>query len=215
MRLILFGPPGVGKGTQAKLIAVTLGIPQISTGDMLREAVAAGTPLGVKAKEVMNAGQLVSDDIMVGIIRDVLRSPKCAKGFILDGFPRTVPQAEALSALLSELGIAIDSVINMDIDEESVVRRLSNRLTCKGCGTIFNLEIDTLADPSTCPKCGGALYHRDDDKPETIRKRLAVYAQSTAPVKEYYGGRKLLTNVDASGSIEIVNKKILAALGRR
>jgi adenylate kinase len=214
MRLILFGPPGVGKGTQAKLLAVRFGIPQISTGDMLREAVAAGTPLGKKAAEVMNAGQLVSDDIMVGIIRDVLGSPKCAKGFILDGFPRTVPQAEALSALLAELGIAIDSVVNMEIEEESVVRRLSSRITCRNCGTIFNLEIDALANPAVCPKCGGELYHRDDDHPETVRKRLAVYLKSTAPVKEYYAGKRLLTNIDAEGSIEEVNRKIVAVLGR-
>jgi adenylate kinase len=214
MRLILFGPPGVGKGTQAKLLAVRYSIPQISTGDMLREAVAAGTPLGKKAAEVMNAGQLVSDDIMIGIIRDVLASPRCAKGFILDGFPRTVPQAEALTGLLAELGIAIDRVINMEIDQESVVRRLSSRLTCKGCGTIYNTLLDTLADPAVCPKCGGELIHRDDDQPETIRKRLSVYALSTAPVKEYYAGRKLLSNVDGTGSVEDVNVKIVAALGR-
>ncbi len=214
MRLILFGPPGVGKGTQAKLLAVTYTIPQISTGDMLREAVGAGTALGRKAAEVMNAGQLVSDDIMIGIIRDVLQSPKCVKGFILDGFPRTVPQAEALTKLLDELHLALDSVINMEIDQESVVRRLSNRLTCKSCGTIYSLEIDKLADPARCPKCGGTLYHRDDDQPDTIRKRLAVYTQSTAPVKEYYGTRKLLKKVDASGSVEDVNRKIVAAIGR-
>jgi adenylate kinase len=215
MRLILFGPPGVGKGTQAKLLAVTYSIPQISTGDMLREAVAAGTPLGKKAAEVMNAGQLVSDDIMIGIIRDVLQTPRCAKGFILDGFPRTVPQAEALSRLLEELRLALDSVINMEIEQESVVRRLSSRLTCRSCGTIYNLEIDKLADPARCPKCGGSLYHRDDDQPETIRKRLAVYTQSTAPVKQYYGARNLLKNVDASGSVEEVNRKIIAAIGPR
>lgn len=214
MRLILFGPPGVGKGTQAKLLAVRFGIPQISTGDMLREAVASGNPLGQKAAEIMNAGQLVSDDVMVGIIRDVLRSSKCAGGFILDGFPRTVPQAEALTGLLAELGIAIDNVVNMEIDEEIVVRRLSSRLTCKGCGTIFNLEIDALVNPAVCPKCGGALYHRDDDHPETIRKRLAVYSASTAPVKQYYGGRMLLQNVSASGSIDEVNRRIISALGR-
>jgi adenylate kinase len=213
MRLILFGPPGVGKGTQAKLLAVTYGIPQISTGDMLREAVAQDTPLGKKAAEIMNAGQLVSDDVMIGIIREVLGSAKCARGFILDGFPRTVPQAEALSGILGELRIAINGVLNMEIEEESVVRRLSSRLSCRSCGKIFNLETDGLADPAVCPKCGGELYHRDDDRTETIRKRLAVYATSTAPVKQYYAVRKLLTNIDATGSIEDVNKKILAALG--
>ena len=214
MRLILFGPPGVGKGTQAKLLAVTYNIPQISTGDMLREAVTAGSPLGQKAKEIMNAGQLVSDDIMVGIIREVLQSPKCKSGFILDGFPRTVPQAESLTSILKELGLSINSVINMEVEHESVVHRLSKRLSCKACGTIFNLEIDVLADPSRCPRCAGELYHRDDDHPETIRKRLAVYSKSTAPVKEYYAKQNLLKNVDASGVIDDVNKKILALLGR-
>jgi adenylate kinase len=214
MRLILFGPPGVGKGTQAKLLSAKLLIPQISTGDMLREAVAAGTELGKKAKEIINAGQLVSDDIMVGIIRDVLRSPKCKNGFILDGFPRTVPQAEALTKLLGELQIGIDSVINMEIDNEEVVHRLSKRLTCKGCGTIYNLEIDMLADQTKCPKCGGELYQRDDDKPETIRKRLSVYSQSTAPVKAYYQKSAMLKNVNAGGSIEDVNKIILKLLGK-
>jgi len=214
MRLILFGPPGVGKGTQAKLLASKLNIPQISTGDMLREAVAAGTELGKKAKEIMNAGQLVSDDIMVGIIRDVLQSAKCKNGFILDGFPRTVPQAQALTALLKELQIEINRVINMEIDHEGVVHRLSKRLTCKSCGTIYNLEIDRLSDTSKCPKCSGELYQREDDKPQTIRKRLAVYTQSTAPVKEYYRNLGLLENVDAGGTVDDVNKNILVLLNK-
>jgi adenylate kinase len=182
MRLILFGPPGVGKGTQAKLLSTRMGIPHISTGDMLREAVASGTELGKKAKSVMDAGQLVSDEIMIGIIRDVLLSTKCAKGFILDGFPRTVPQADALAKLLKELSLVLDAVINMEIEEGSVIRRLSSRLTCRSCGRIYNTMIDTLSDATRCPSCGGELYQRDDDKPETIKKRLAVYASSTQPV---------------------------------
>ncbi len=212
MRLILFGPPGVGKGTQAKLLSTKLSIPHISTGDMLREAVVAGTELGKKAKAIMDAGQLVSDDIMIGIIRDVLRSPRCAKGFILDGFPRTVPQAKVLISLLAELNIALTCVINMEIDEAEVVQRLSRRLTCKKCGKIYNLGIDKLADQKKCTNCGGELYQRDDDKPETVRKRLRVYSESTAPVKEFYKHSGLLNNVNGMGSIEDVNKAILAVL---
>ena len=212
MRLILFGPPGVGKGTQAKLLSSKLHVPHVSTGDMLREAVAAGTELGKKAKTIMDAGQLVSDDIMIGIIRDVLRSPKYSKGFILDGFPRTVPQAKALTALLAELNMMLTAVINMEIDEQEVVQRLGNRLTCKDCGKIYNLGIDKFADQKKCPQCGGELYQRDDDKPETVRKRLHVYAESTAPVKEYYQLSGMLRNVNGIGTIEEVNAALLAAL---
>ncbi|MBI1805538.1 MAG: adenylate kinase [Ignavibacteria bacterium] len=215
MRLILFGPPGVGKGTQAKLLSVRFNIPQISTGDLLREAVAAGTELGKKAKAIMDAGQLVSDEIMIGIIRDVLRSEKCRNGFILDGFPRTVHQAKALSDLLADLHISIDSVINMEINEHEVVQRLGKRLTCRNCGRIYNLDIDKLADPTKCPKCGGELYQREDDKPETVRKRLTVYAESTTPVKDYYQHAGLLRNVNGVGSIDQVNKDIVASLNHR
>jgi adenylate kinase len=212
MRLILFGPPGVGKGTQAKLLSARLGIPHISTGDMLREAVSAKTDLGLRAKAIMDEGRLVSDDVMIGIIRDVLQSPKCAKGFILDGFPRTVPQAEALGTLLSELHLTLDAVISMEIEEEAVVRRLSSRLTCSKCGKIYNLLIDHLTDMSRCPSCGGDLIHRDDDKPETILKRLKVYADSTRPVRDFYEQTGALKSVSAMGSIEQVNGVIVTAI---
>jgi adenylate kinase len=215
MRLILFGPPGVGKGTQAKLLSVELHVPQISTGDMLREAAALGTEMGTKAKAIMDAGHLVSDEIMIVIIRDVLRFEKCANGFILDGFPRTVPQARALTDLLNEIAIRLDAVINMEIDEREIVRRLGNRLTCRGCGRIFNLGVDRLVEPTTCPVCSGRLYQRDDDKPETVRERLRVYNESTAPVKEYYRGMSVLRSVNAIGTIEAVNRSILAVLDRR
>ncbi|MBI1805388.1 MAG: adenylate kinase [Ignavibacteriae bacterium] len=215
MRLILFGPPGVGKGTQAKLLSSRFHIPHISTGDMLREAIVAETELGRKAKATVDSGQLVSDDIMIGIIRDVLQSEKTKNGFILDGFPRTVPQAKALTDLLKELRIVLESVINMEVNDREVIERLGKRLTCKSCGRIFNLGIDKLADPTKCPHCGGALYQREDDKPETVAKRLNVYARSTAPVKEYYRQIGLLTTVDASGEINEVNRQILALLNRR
>ena len=212
MRIILFGPPGVGKGTQAKLLSSKLNIPHISTGDILREAIANRTELGLKAKTVMDAGQLVSDDIMIGIIRDVLRSERTKNGFILDGFPRTLPQAEALTAVLAELSLKLDKVVNMSIDEGEIVRRLSKRLTCKVCGKIYNLEVDKLADSTRCPSCCGELLQRDDDKPKTVLKRLQVYDQSTAPVKQYYQRLGLLYDVRGSGGIEAVYKAILALL---
>ena len=207
MRLILFGPPGVGKGTQAKLLSSQLQIPQISTGDLLREAITNQTELGKKAKSVMDAGNLVSDDIMIGIIREVLASAKCRNGFILDGFPRTVPQAKALSLLLKELSISLDTVINIEVDEEEIVRRLGKRLTCNQCGKIFSLDEEVK-----CPSCGGELYQRDDDKPETIRKRLKVYAQSTFPVKDYYKEAGLLSTINGVGEVDEINKKILGIL---
>jgi adenylate kinase len=215
MNIMLFGPPGVGKGTQAKLLATKFRIAHVSTGDMLREAAAAGTELGRKAKMVMDAGQLVSDDIMIGIMREVLTSPKCRNGFILDGFPRTVPQAKALTALLEELHLSLDAVINMKIEEQEVVNRLGSRSTCTQCGRIYNAHLDALADPSTCPHCGGALYHRDDDKSETVLKRLHVYAESTAPLREYYQKLGVLKSVTADGSVEAVNALILALLPSR
>ncbi len=212
MRLILFGPPGVGKGTQAKLLSAKCRIPHISTGDMLREAVAAGTDLGKKAQSIMDAGHLVPDDVMIGIIREVLGSEKCRNGFILDGFPRTLPQAEALTGLLAGLHLTLNAVVNMSIADDEVVRRLSRRLSCRNCGRVYNLGVDKLTRETPCPHCGGELYQRDDDKPETVRKRLKVYAESTAPVKDYYEGRGLLRNVNGTGSVESVHCAILEVL---
>ena len=214
MRLILFGPPGGGKGTQAKLLAERLGIPHISTGDMLRAAAAAGTALGIQAKQTMDAGQLVSDDIMVGLIRELLSSSIATNGFILDGFPRTVPQAEALTGLFSQMGMTLDAVVNMEVGDEAVVKRLSSRRTCRNCGRIFNLISDSLGNSSVCPSCGGELYQRDDDRPATIRERLAVYARSTAPLKEYYAQSGVLHNIDASGSVENIQREILTSIGQ-
>ena len=212
LRLILLGPPGVGKGTQAKLLSTRLAIPHISTGDILRDAVAAGTELGKQAKAIIDSGRLVPDEIMIGIIRDVLQTHRSQHGFILDGFPRTVPQAVALSAFLKELGISIDRVINLEVDEDDIVRRLSNRATCRTCGRIYNLAGDPSINPKKCPNCGGELYQREDDKPETIRKRLHVYSELTAPVKDYYRKLGILQDVSGKGLIEDVKESILALL---
>jgi adenylate kinase len=210
LRIILFGPPGVGKGTQAKILSSKLNIPHISTGDMLREAASSGTEIGLLAKEVMNRGHLVSDDIMIGIIKEVIQSERCKNGFILDGFPRTVPQAEALSKLLSKLGINIDAVINFEVDEKEIVQRLGKRLSCKNCGKILNLLIDKFPIRRVCPSCGGELYHRADDEFETIHKRLVVYSQETFPVKKFYEQSGLLKNINGFGDINLITEKILS-----
>jgi len=214
MRLILFGPPGVGKGTQAKLLSEKFKIAHISTGDMLREAITGGTELGKKAKEVIDSGQLVSDEIMIGIIKDGLKSDKCKNGFILDGFPRTVPQAQALTNLLAELKLQIDAVINMEISDKEVIQRLGKRLMCRSCGMIFNLQIDKLAHASRCPHCNGELYQREDDKSKTVQKRLKIYLESTLPVKDYYLKLNLLKTVNAQASIDQVNRDIIILLNQ-
>jgi len=208
MRLILFGPPGVGKGTQAKLLAEEYGVAHISTGDMLRAAASSGSELGRKAKALMDAGQLVPDDVMVGIIREVLSSPRVAKGFILDGYPRTLPQAKALGAIFEELGIGDYKVIELQVAEEEIVRRITSRLTCEKDGRIYNLETDPVAMGGVCPDCGGKLVQRADDRESTVRERLRVYRQNTSPVISYFDERGVVYEVDGSLSIDIVNREI-------
>lgn len=208
MRLILFGPPGVGKGTQAKLLAEEFSVGHISTGDMLRAAVTAGTELGKKAKAIMDAGHLVPDDIMIGIVREVLSTPENKHGFILDGFPRTLAQAKALSKILDDLKINDYKVVNFELDDDEIVRRLSNRLVCRQDGKIFNADLDGVTLGTPCPSCGGELYQRDDDKEETVRKRLKVYHTTTAPVIEYYKAGGAVVNIDANSSVDVVNREI-------
>lgn len=208
MRLLFFGPPGVGKGTQAKLLAEELGIRHISTGDMLRAAVTAGSDLGKKAKAIMDAGQLVPDDVMIGIVREVLRSPATAKGFILDGFPRTLEQAKALSSLFEELRIDDCKVVIFDVDDEEIIHRLAKRVMCSKDGRIFNMESDGVSLDSPCPVCGGKLIQREDDKEETVRKRLKVYHSTTAPLMEYYRQVGEVYTVDGTGSIDLVHREI-------
>jgi adenylate kinase len=207
-RLILFGPPGVGKGTQAKLLAAEFGIPHISTGDLLRAAVGAGTELGKKAQVIMNAGQLVPDDIMIGIVREVLASSKVKKGFILDGFPRTLAQARALGTIFDELRVDNYRVINLATNDEEIIRRLTGRLICPNEGKIFNSETDGVTKDTPCPSCGARLTQREDDKEDAVRKRLQVYHSTTAPVIGYYNERGVLIDVDGGGAIDAVRRKI-------
>lgn len=209
MRLVLLGAPGSGKGTQAQRMQARHGVPQVSTGDLLREAVAAGTPLGRAAKSVMDAGQLVADDIMLGIIRERLAKPDAARGFILDGFPRTIAQADGLGRLLGEFGVALDSVVLMEIDSDVLQRRLTGRRTCRRCGRVFHLETNP---PQQGEKCADGkphdLFQRPDDNEQTVRERLAVYAERTQPLIDYYEGRGLLKRVDADGGIDEVDARI-------
>jgi adenylate kinase len=212
MRIILFGSPGVGKGTQAKLLSSKLNIPHISTGDILRLAVKEQTPLGIKAQEAMNAGELVSDDIMIGIIKDTLEQDRCKNGFIMDGFPRNHLQAHVFDDMLAKMDIYNFYVITLSANEEEIIMRLTTRRACKVCKTIFTLsEIDNL---NSCPKCGAenSFYHRSDDTEEVIRHRLEVFVESTQPVLKHYETKKKVIYINAEGSIEEVNNRILVAL---
>jgi adenylate kinase len=213
MKMIMLGPPGSGKGTQAKMIAERLQVPQISTGDMLRAAVKEGSPMGLKAKAMMDAGALVADEVVVGIVRERLQKEDCVKGFILDGFPRTVPQADALKVSLEDLDKNLDVVLSLEVDNDAVVGRVAGRRTCRDCGKMYHLRFDPPEKAGRCDKCGGELFQRDDDCEETIRKRLEVYSQQTAPLIEYYQHEGLLRSIDGMQSIQAVQVRILAELG--
>ncbi|OQY20544.1 MAG: adenylate kinase [Desulfobacteraceae bacterium 4572_35.1] len=212
MKLILLGPPGAGKGTQAKMLIQRYGVPQISTGDILRGAVKEGSPMGLKAKSFMDAGGLVPDEVVVGIVEERLQKPDCDKGFILDGFPRTVPQADALAGTLSSLGKNLDAVISLEVDIEALVARLAGRRTCDSCGAGYHVAYEPPAVDGVCDKCGGKLIQRDDDKEETIRKRMAVYNEQTSPLVDYYRNAGLLRTVDGMLPIDEVGVAILAQL---
>lgn len=212
MNLILLGPPGAGKGTQSVLLEKHFGIPQISTGDMLRAAVKASTPMGLKAKSFMDAGSLVPDEVVVGIVRERLQNSDCANGFILDGFPRTVPQADALNDSLVQLCRELDAVVSLQVDINALVERLTGRRTCRVCGKGFHVKFDPPAADGTCSACGGELVQRDDDHEETIRRRMEAYHQQTAPLEEYYLHAGLLRMVEGMAGIEEVQQAILAEL---
>jgi len=214
MRLILFGAPGVGKGTQAKILSSKLNIPHISTGDILRQAVKDQTPLGKKAKEVMNRGELVSDEIMIGIIKDALQQERCKNGFILDGFPRTLAQAGAFDKLMKNLNLKDFLLISLSADDEELISRLANRRQCKVCHNIFNL--DEIKYSSKCPNCRAenSFIQREDDKEEVIRNRLKVYKENTKPVLDYYEKQDKVIYVNGLGTIEEINSRILSSLKR-
>lgn len=212
MRLILFGSPGVGKGTQAKIISKNLNIPHISTGDILRKAVKEQTELGKRAGEIMARGELVPDDLMIGLIKEVLTSDECKDGFILDGFPRTTIQAEALDRLFTQIGINNAILVHITADEKEIIKRLNNRRACKECGNIFVLkDIEGL---DTCPNCGAknSFYLRDDDREDVIKNRLDVFSSTTLPVLDYYDNKGRVIEVNGFDTIDNVNKKIVDSL---
>jgi len=212
VRVIFLGPPGAGKGTQARELSREWGVPQIATGEMLRDAVAAGTPLGREAKRVMDSGGLVPDDVMIGLIAERLRQPDAARGFILDGFPRTIAQAEALDRLLKDLGHSLDAVLYFQVSEPELLRRLTGRRLCRQCQTAYHLVSAPPRRPGVCDRCGGELYQRPDDSEETVRRRLEVYSRQTAPLLDYYGGRGRLTTIDGEGSVESIAAAIRRAV---
>ncbi|GAA0227106.1 MULTISPECIES: adenylate kinase [Cryptosporangium] len=212
MRLVLVGPPGAGKGTQAEFIAAHLAAPKISTGDLFRFNVGQGTPLGVEAKKYMDAGQLVPDEITINMVRQRLAEPDAVDGFLLDGFPRNVPQAEVLDDMLKELGVKIDVVLELVVEDDEVIRRLSGRRTCRGCGKIWHVEFDPTTVEGVCDRCDGQLFQRDDDKPETIAKRLEVYHEQTEPLVDFYSAQGKLVGIDATGPVEDVTDRAIDAL---
>ena len=219
MRIVLLGAPGSGKGTQSQRLVHSHGIPQISTGDLLRAAVAKGTELGVKAKAAMDAGRLVDDDIVLGMIRERLGEPDAQPGFILDGFPRNIAQAKALDTLLGELGKPLDTVVQMDVDYGELTRRIAGRRTCSNCGRVFNLLTcpPGQAESETCPKTGGAhqLFQRPDDNEATVAERLKVYDEKTKPLIEFYREQGILRAIDAEGELDEVTERLEKALGGR
>lgn len=208
MKLILLGAPGAGKGTQAEVICKALNIPAISTGNIIREALAQGTEMGLKAKSFMDAGQLVPDDVVIGIIKERLAKDDCANGFILDGFPRTIPQAEALDAM----GVIIDKVIDIEVPDEKIVARMSGRRVCKDCGSSYHLEYKAPKAEGVCDACDGELIQRKDDAPETVLDRLAVYHKQTEPLKDYYSKKGILRIVEGQEEIADTSALTLKAL---
>ena len=210
MRLVFLGAPGVGKGTQAEMVAAKFAIPKISTGDLLRTGVAQKTPLGLEAQRYMTRGELVPDNVVIGLVAEKVNSPECEKGFILDGFPRTILQADALSGILQEQEVALDRVMYFVIPREEVVRRLSGRRSCSACSAVYHVDYVPPKQEGRCDECGAALVQRSDDKRETVESRLAVYEEQTSPLIDYYKEKNTLAELDGTGSVEQVQERLLA-----
>jgi len=213
VRLVLLGPPGAGKGTQARMLGERIHAPQIASGDLLREAVRDSTPLGVKARSYMDKGSLVPDELVLKLIDSRLDQPDAKRGWILDGFPRSVPQAEALAGMLQQRGETISKVVAINVPDDELVKRISGRRTCRNCNEMYQVSFDPPAKPGLCNKCGGELYQREDDKEDTVRHRLQVYNNETRPLLDYYGKAGLLSQVDGIGRPEEILNRILAKIG--
>jgi adenylate kinase len=214
MNIILFGPPGAGKGTQAKKLVDFYGIPQISTGDILRANVREGTELGLAAKAYMDKGELVPDEVLIGIIKNRLKEPDCKKGFILDGYPRTVPQADALAVILDEIDKPIDVVLNLEVPDEELVRRISGRLICSKCGASYNRTFNPPKKEGICDVCGGEVFQRVDDKEDAVQNRLNVYKKQTQPLIDYYAKQGILITLNGTKDIDEVFEDIRAVLAK-
>jgi adenylate kinase len=212
-RVVLLGPPGAGKGTQAKLLQDEFGACQISTGDILRKAVAEQTTLGKEAAEYINRGALVPDDVIVNLVAERLKEPDCEKGFILDGFPRTIPQAQGLDRILKTMELSLNGVLSVQVPESIVIERLAGRRTCRSCGALSHMVFNPPKKAGVCDRCGGELYQRDDDREETIANRLKVYEKQTAPLANYYRERGLLREIDGVGEVNDIRARVTKALG--
>ena len=213
MKIIMLGAPGAGKGTQAKKIAEKYGVPHISTGDIFRANIKAGTELGMKAKGYMDQGLLVPDEVTIGMLLDRIHQDDCEKGYVLDGFPRTIPQAESLTKALAEMGEAIDFAIDVDVPDENIISRMSGRRACLKCGATYHTQFAPPAKEGVCDACGSELVLRDDDKPETVKNRLKVYHEQTQPLIDYYKEKGVLHTVDGTQTMEAVFKSITEILG--
>ncbi|HEX3032246.1 MAG TPA: adenylate kinase [Bacillota bacterium] len=214
MNLLIMGPPGAGKGTQAEVLVKELKITHISTGDMFRAAIKEGTEMGLKAKEYMDAGKLVPDEVVVGMVKERLAKPDCKNGFLLDGFPRTIPQADALGATLEQLGIKLDGVLNVAVPREKLMERLTGRRICKACGASYHVVFNPPKEADKCDSCGGELYQRDDDNEATVGNRLDVYEAQTQPLIDYYAKSGVLIQINGDQEIKKVLADILAKLGK-
>jgi adenylate kinase len=212
-RVVLLGPPGAGKGTQAKLLQEEFGAVQISTGDILRQAVADKTALGGEAAAYISRGALVPDDLIVNLVAERLKEKDCARGFLLDGFPRTIPQAERLDEILDKMGLRLNGVLSVQVPENILIKRLAGRRTCRQCGALTHVAFNTPKTAGVCDRCGGELYQREDDKEETVAHRLRVYRDQTAPLVDYYQKRGILRVIDGVGEIGVIRARIIEALG--